>query len=102
MAHSPGYDFFRAQPGTTGSLGRNLISGPWYYNWDAGIIKNVSFGENMRIQFRAEAFNVLNNTNFFIGENSAIFDVDSSTFGQISAGSVYDPRIMQFAFRFEF
>ncbi|QQS40832.1 MAG: TonB-dependent receptor [Acidobacteriota bacterium] len=98
----PGQVFFRAQPGTTGRLARNLISGPWYYNWDAGIIKNIRFGENINLQFRAEAFNVLNKTNFFIGENSGIFDVDSTTFGQVSAGSNYGPRIMQFAFRLDF
>ncbi|REJ77463.1 MAG: hypothetical protein DWQ47_13875 [Acidobacteria bacterium] len=98
----PGQVFFRAQPGQTGNLGRNLISGPWYWNVDAGLIKNIRFGERYNIQLRAEAFNVVNNTNFFIGENSSIFDVDSTTFGQISAGSVYAPRIMQFAFRFEF
>ncbi|HUF03349.1 MAG TPA: TonB-dependent receptor [Aridibacter sp.] len=102
ITNFPGQVFFRAQPGTTGSLGRNLISGPWYHNWNAGIIKNIRFGENMRIQLRAEAFNVLNNTNFFIGENSSIFDVDSTNFGRVSAGSTYSPRIMQFAFRFEF
>lgn len=97
-----GQVFFRAQPGETGNLSRNLISGPWYYNWDAGIIKNINIGERMRIQLRAEAFNVLNKTNFFIGENSGIFDVDSTNFGKVSAGSNYGPRIMQFAFRFEF
>ncbi len=98
----PGQVFYRAQPGQTGNLGRNFLNGPWYYNWDAGIIKNVTFGERYRLQFRAEAFNVMNTTNFFIGQNSGIFDVDSTTFGQVSAGSNYGPRIMQFAFRFEF
>ncbi len=102
VTNFPGQVFFRAQPGQTGSLGRNLISGPWYYNWDAGIIKNIRFGERWNIQLRAEAFNVLNKTNWIVGENSSIFDVDSTTFGQISSGSNFGPRIMQFAFRIEF
>jgi len=97
-----GQVFFHAQPGTTGTLARNIISGPWRYDWDAGIIKNITIGERMRIQLRAEAFNVLNKTNFTIGEGSGIFDIDSSTFGQIGVGSTTSPRIMQFAFRFEF
>lgn len=101
-ANFPGQVFFRVQPGQTGNLQRAFLNGPWYFNWDAGLIKNIKFGERMRVQFRAEAFNVLNNTNFTIAENTATFDVDSTTFGQIPLGNTFSPRIMQFAFRFEF
>lgn len=98
----PGQIFFTAQPGETGNLGRNILTGPKYYNIDAGLIKNTRFGERFNLQLRAEAFNLLNNTNFFIGEGSNIFNVASTTFGIISPGSTYSPRIMQFAFRLEF
>ncbi len=98
----PGQVFFRAQPGQTGNLPRNFFNGPWYINWDAGLIKNIALNERMRLQLRAEAFNVLNHTNFFIADNSAIFDVDSTTFGEIAPTSTFSPRIMQFAVRFEF
>lgn len=94
--------FFRNQPGQTGNLPRNFFNGPLYFNWNAGLIKNIAFSERVRVQLRAEAFNVLNNTNFFIAENSNIFNIASTTFGQISPNSTYDPRIMQFAARFEF
>lgn len=99
----PGQVFFPNQAGQTGNLPRNFFNGPWYFNWDAGIIKNIRFGERFNIQLRAEAFNVLNRTNFFIGQNSNIFDINNNTtFGQIDPGSNFGPRIMQFAFRFEF
>lgn len=98
----PGQVFFRNAPGTTSSLARGFFNGPWYYNWDAGLIKNIAFNERMRLQLRAEAFNVLNRTNFFIADNSNIFDIDSTTFGQIQPTSNFGPRIMQFAVRFEF
>ncbi len=98
----PGQQFFVAQPGQTGNLPRNFLDGPSYFNIDAGLIKNIRFGERFRLQFRAEAFNLLNNTNFFVGEGSGIFSVASTSFGVISPGSTYDPRIMQFAFRFDF
>ena len=97
-----GQAFFRVQPGQTGNLPRNFLDGPWYFNWDAGLIKNIAFNERVRLQLRAEAFNVLNRTNFFIAENSGSFDLDSSTFGQIQPSSNYGPRLMQFAVRFEF
>lgn len=107
----PGQVFFRAQPGQTGTLPRGFLNGPWYFNWDAGLIKNIAFNERMRVQLRAEAFNVLNRTNFYVpsgagalnvGENSSVFDISSATFGQIPLSNNYGPRIMQFAVRFEF
>ncbi|MEP7148735.1 MAG: TonB-dependent receptor [Acidobacteriota bacterium] len=98
----PGQVFFSVQPGQTGNLPRNFFNGPWYINWDAGLIKNIAFNERMRLQLRAEAFNVLNHTNYFIADNSAIFDIESTTFGQIAPTSTFSPRIMQFAVRFEF
>jgi hypothetical protein len=107
----PGQVFFRAQPGQTGNLPRTFINGPRYFNWDAGLIKNISITERSRLQLRMEVFNVLNNVNFFapsganavvVGEDSNIFNINSATFGQITTGSVYPPRIIQFAARFEF
>ena len=107
----PGQVFFRAQPGQTGNLPRTFITGPMYLNWDAGIIKNITFTERARLQLRMEIFNVLNNVNFFApaganasssGEDSNIFNINSATFGQITSGNARPPRIIQFAARFEF
>lgn len=98
----PGQVFFRNAAGQTGNLPRNFLNGPWFFNWDAGLIKNFRFRESVNLQFRAEAFNVLNHTNLFIGEGSGIFSIGSTSFGRISPGSTYSPRIMQFAFRLEF
>lgn len=107
----PGQVFFRAQPGQTGNLPRTFINGPMYFNWDAGLIKNIAFTERARLQLRMEVFNVLNNVNFFapsganavsFGEDSNIFNINSATFGQITSGNAYPPRIIQFAARFEF
>ncbi len=110
-ASFPGQVFFRAQPGQTGNLPRTFINGPRYFNWDAGLMKNITLTERTRLQLRMEAFNVLNNVNFFapsganavvVGEDSNIFNINSATFGQITTGNAYPPRIMQFAVRLEF
>ena len=107
----PGQVFFRAQPGQTGNLPRTFLNGPMYFNWDAGLIKNIAFTEKSRLQLRMEVFNVLNHVNFFApsggnatsnGEDSNIFNINSATFGQITSGNAYSPRIIQFAARFEF
>jgi hypothetical protein len=53
-------------PGTRhyGSLGRNSLVGPTYKQWDFALYKNTSFGERVKLQFRAEFFNLLNHANF--------------------------------------
>jgi len=54
------------QPGTRhyGSLGRNVLSGPTYKQWDLAIYKNTSITERVNMQLRAEFFNILNHPNF--------------------------------------
>lgn len=106
----PGQVFFNAQPGQSGNLPQAFINGPKYMNLDLGISKRIVFNERVALQLRAEAFNVFNRANFYAptgtqgdgstGENSQIFNINSTTFGRIT--NTYDPRILQFGFRFEF
>jgi hypothetical protein len=96
----PGQVFFNVAPGQTGNMERNFISGPTYLNWDASIIKNIRITENTRFQIRAEAFNVLNRSNFFITNQFTQANINSNTFGRLL--STGQPRIIQFAGRFEF
>jgi hypothetical protein len=53
--------------------------------------------EGMRLQFRAEAFNLFNHPNF---TNPSLSLTSPLTFGEFQG--VMDPRTMQFALRFEF
>jgi hypothetical protein len=92
-----GQVFFNNGPGQTGALENYFIDGPFFFNWDASLIKNIPIKENLRFQVRAEAFNVLNRANFFVGQAQAI---GSTNFGRIS--STFGPRIMQLVGRIEF
>ncbi len=53
-------------PGTWhfGSLGRNALRGPGYHNVDFSIFKDTKLTEKLRLQFRAEVFNIFNHPNF--------------------------------------
>jgi hypothetical protein len=53
-------------PGTQhfGSLGRNALTGPGYQNLDLSIFKTTPITERVKVQFRAEIFNILNHPNF--------------------------------------
>ncbi|MEO8573119.1 MAG: carboxypeptidase regulatory-like domain-containing protein [Pyrinomonadaceae bacterium] len=96
-----GQVFFYNNAGTTGNLPRNFINGPKYINWDAGLSKNIKFGEARRLQLRWEVFNVLNHANFFATDLTQVFNVNNTTdFGKLKGG--YAPRIMQFGARFDF
>ncbi|NNE98555.1 MAG: TonB-dependent receptor [Pyrinomonadaceae bacterium] len=101
-ANFPGQVFFASQPGQTGNLPRNFINGPWYWFWNAGLRKNFGVGEKINVQLRADAFNVLNTTYFNVVENSGIFNIESSTFGQIPDSAARAPRIFQLGLRIEF
>ena len=47
-----------------GNQGVNLLRGDGNINFDFSILRNFSFTETKRLQFRAELFNALNHTNF--------------------------------------
>jgi hypothetical protein len=53
-------------PGTWhfGSLGRNALRGPGYHNIDFSIFKDTDITEKLRIELRAEIFNIFNHPNF--------------------------------------
>lgn len=108
--------FFDNGPGQFGNLARSTINGPLFSQLDMSLTKNIRLNERMRFQIRADAFNVLNHTNFLSGvltsglglngTNNAIFNVNSSTFGQITQANTIGGsglnRIIQVAGRFEF
>ena len=59
-----GWTITPPQPGDFGNMGRNLFQDSGFKNFDFSIGKNFHFGEQMRLQFRVEFFNILNHPNF--------------------------------------
>ena len=58
--------------GSFGTMGRNLFRDSGFKNWDMSVAKSWKFGEQFKVQFRAEFFNILNHPNFanpFGGQN---------------------------------
>jgi len=51
--------------GELGNLGRNTLRGPGLENFNFSLVKNHNLlAENLKVQFRAEFFNLFNRTNF--------------------------------------
>ncbi|HJZ95336.1 MAG TPA: carboxypeptidase regulatory-like domain-containing protein [Candidatus Solibacter sp.] len=86
---------------TPGTFGR----GPGLNNWNLSLFKNIRVRERLNMQFRAEAYNAFNHTQFSTVNVSPKWNYTTGAqtgaqFGQITAAR--DPRIMQFALRLQF
>ena len=87
---------------TFGNVGKGRFRLPSSFTWDSGLSKNFSFTERLKLQFRAEFFNVLNHANFMGDSSITNFQKLSSTsnFGAIQQAA--DPRIGQLALKLFF
>jgi hypothetical protein len=97
--HLP-HDFFTPPClGCVGNLGRNTFVGPGYWAVDTSIFKTMRLSERLRLQFRAEAFNVLNHTNFQLG-SAEMISLNDPIFGK--ADGTFNPRQLQFGLKLSF
>lgn len=64
FALEPGFDGVYGDPSTLGNISRNSIRGPAYFQWDLSGMKNFVLTEKLKMQFRADIFNILNHPNF--------------------------------------
>jgi len=88
-----------------GSMGRNVLIGPGFNNVDFSITKNTKLTESVRMQFRAEFFDIFNHANF--GQPGRTAQVGSTAFGLISGtrfptGDSGSSRQIQFAVKLLF
>ncbi len=92
--------------GTFGNAGRSTFRGPGLFNLDTSLFKRIPIRESVTLQFRAEAFNVLNHVNFAF-PNQVVFQGNSANYGYSeSAGEITNTatasRQIQFALKLLF
>jgi outer membrane receptor protein involved in Fe transport len=85
-----------ANAGQLGNEGRNIIRGPGFSRTDLSLFKNFDLPGGSRIQFRVEAFNLLNQVRF--GQPGGT--IGTTTFGVITTAD--DGRIMQLGIKYQF
>lgn len=84
-------------PGFVGGLQLTPVSGPSVFFLDMSVIKRTNITERVNMEFRAEAFNVLNHTAFDVSQTQ---NINAGSFGQITG--TFAPRILQFGLKFNF
>jgi hypothetical protein len=78
---------FTAPRGLTfGDAGRNVLNNPDRLNFDVALLKNVRLREPINLEFRAEAFNFFNNTQF------RIYDPNLGTTGSNTVSCYGGPK----------
>jgi hypothetical protein len=99
-----------AQPalGTYGNLTAGAIRGPGAFTINLNLSRSFRIREHQTLEIRGEAFNILNWTNVY----NPVTGLTATNFGQVVAGSssglgalsqsLNDPRIMQFALKYNF
>ncbi len=91
-----GNAFAPPDSGTFGVQPRNGLRNPGVWLWDLGLRKNFLVRETHRLQFRFEAFDVLNHPNWGGANNNPV----SSTFGLVTSKS--GNRVLQLALKYSF
>ena len=101
---------FALQPaGFLGNAGRNILYGPGFANLDFSLVKDTALkflGENGRLEFRTEVFDLLNRANFS-SPNNVVFagrangEAPLGTAGSITS-TASSSRQIQFAMKIVF
>lgn len=91
--------------GTMGNAPKDVFRGPGINNFDISLFKNFQATEKVKAQFRCEAYNIFNHTQFSAVDVNARFDPKTGAqayllFGSYTATRL--PRRMQLALRFTF
>jgi hypothetical protein len=88
--------FSQPAPGYFGNAAPGSIRGPGFIGFDMALYKDFKIYERHTIQFRTEAFNIFNHTNF----SGVSTGIGAGGAGTIT--SARDPRVFEFALRYQF
>jgi hypothetical protein len=89
--------FTTPAPFTYGNAGRDILFGPGRVNFDMSLFKDIPIRDQLKIQFRAEAFNIFNTPQFGL-PNGSIGNTQAPMINSI----VGNPRQLQVALRLQF
>src|SRR5439155_25714856 len=68
-----------------GNSGRNILDGPGSFTWQGALFKTFTFSERYSLQFRGEAFGLLNHPN--LGNPVATIGPNVTNIGRINSST---------------
>jgi hypothetical protein len=99
-AQTLGGTFTAAGLDQIGTIGRNSVFGPHFFNTDISVQKNFPVKERVTLQFRMDAFNAFNHVNF--GNPGGNIEQNGSITQGPGVDGTTNPRQLQFVFRVQF
>lgn len=113
LANNPNAEYIQAGRGAIATSARNTLQLPGIENLDFSVFKNFALTENKKLQFRVDFFNAFNHAQYIPGSPNAVIPIattgvsDINTVGRTSFGKADEvfssnPRVIQFALRFNF
>ena len=79
------------------------LFGPDFRHVDLSVFKDFPVTERLRVQFRAESFNISNTPSFIVSPGSGTTQLGNTSFGVIQDFDTnYTPRLYQFALKVQF
>lgn len=92
-----GQAFYNPLPGEIGSLQQRRFSGPWAFNLDLALLKNIKIRDTQSLEFRVESSNILNHPTWYVDDQN----INSAQFGRVTQTS-NSPRRFQFSLHYRF
>jgi hypothetical protein len=90
--------------GTLGNMARNSAYAPGFHTLDLSLVRAFRFNGNHRIEARIESFNAFNwfqwSGDPLRANTAPVNNFNNVDFGRITSAG--DPRIMQFAVKYQF
>ena len=115
VADNPNAEYIQAGNGVLTNSARNTLQLPGINNLDFSIFKNFRFGENRRVQLRADLFNAFNHPQYIPGSVNSVDPIGTTAVTQVNTifpatgdfnrpDNVFssNPRVVQMALRFDF
>jgi hypothetical protein len=99
-----GHQFCPQAIGQVGNEARNQLFGPHFRHLDMSLFKDFPIKEAVKLQFRAESFNITNTPSWIVNnQNNGYTALGNGSFGKTTdADSNYTPREFQFVLKVVF
>jgi hypothetical protein len=89
--------FFNPAAGTLGTLQRRMFDGPWTFDLDLNLLKEIKFSDRHSVELRMMAINALNHATFWAGDQN----INAPPFGMMSS-SFFASRVCEFGLTYKY